>query len=506
MRGTADRTRPSWLQLVEAATVAGALLVFLAYGVRVAALCRYPWDWSPDEGLALDAARRVLHAPATLYGASAVPFPWPYTPLLPLILAPVVALSDNPLLFARLLALAWTALLCGAAFVLVRARAGVPLALASSALSLAPFDLTFWHVLVRVDSLALALWLAAAVPLLPRRLGGGGDRLSWRRVVAGSALLLAAVLAKPTALVMGAPLVLGWFLVDRASAVRLLATLGAAGLLVVVLLQDATGGAFLWVMGFWRWHATFAAQALPLLVFFVARITPILATAAVGCFFAAALGLRPWRDPALLLALGAALLIPGLAKHGAWWNYLLPLLATTGILAGRWWGVAGEATARSALPALGGLALGAVAVVLAATRVFPLPDPADEATARTFYTFARAQGTPLLALRPDYAYVLVGQPVEVEATSLVHLARAHAPGLESVRVRLQEHAYPLLIEGRWPLPAEGGLAAARDGSYRPVGTCILRYYYGAERFRFLLPKGSAVHFEPPVWTLCRPIP
>ena len=42
------------------------MAVVLVFARGAAALLAYPWDWAPDEGLALDYARRVLDAPATL--------------------------------------------------------------------------------------------------------------------------------------------------------------------------------------------------------------------------------------------------------------------------------------------------------------------------------------------------------------------------------------------------------------------------------------------------------
>ena len=213
---------------LSAAAAAGALFVLAVYVSRARALVRYPWDWSPDEALHLDYARRLLEAPGTLYGHSVVPFPSFYGPLLPLLLSPFVE-REAPLAAARLLNLGWALLAASAVAVLVRRRGGWPWAAAAFALLLAPLDLSFWLMLLRVDAPLLALWLWAAVVLLPDSLAPGAAVLPWRRAVGGSLLLLAAVLVKPTAILHGAPLVLGWLLVDRRSALRLAATLGALG-------------------------------------------------------------------------------------------------------------------------------------------------------------------------------------------------------------------------------------------------------------------------------------
>ena len=66
---------------LAAAVFAGAasLSVVLAYAICAWILIKYPWDWSPDEGLYLDYARRLLAAPATLFHGRAVPLPASYT-------------------------------------------------------------------------------------------------------------------------------------------------------------------------------------------------------------------------------------------------------------------------------------------------------------------------------------------------------------------------------------------------------------------------------------------
>jgi hypothetical protein len=191
------------LRIARLTAVLVAAVVAAVYLAHAIALARYPWDWSPDEGLFLDYARRLLHAPGTLYGRTVVPIPLVYTPLFVLSLAPLVDLP-HPLQPARLLQVAWTALLVGAAYALVRQRAGRPLAAVTASLVLAPLGISFWYMLVRVDALMIALWTASAVWLLPRRLARGEDRLGRGRLLAGAAVLLAAVLAKPTAALHGA--------------------------------------------------------------------------------------------------------------------------------------------------------------------------------------------------------------------------------------------------------------------------------------------------------------
>lgn len=469
-------TRPSGraTALAAAACSFAALLMFV---LPALSLLRYPWDWGPDEGLSLDYGRRVLEAPATLYAKSAVPFPSAWGPVLPLAMAPAVA-SPAPLLAARLIALAWTAAGAGAIYVLVRRGGSRPLALAAAALSLSRLDLSFFHLILRPDGLLVTLWLWAAVALLPLRLERGADRLSSRRLVAGTVLLVLAGLVKATALLHGAPLVLGWLLVDRNSAVRLIVALVAAGSATVALLQWATAGGFLWVSALWGHHAFMPGQALFLVLYVALRVWPILLLAVAGFVLARRAGGAPHRDPPLLLVLGALLILPALGKFGASWNYLLPLLAALVVSAGRFF-----ALARIAAPSreTGALILSAVALAMAATSRVPLPSAEDERTARTFYALVKALAArsqaPILALRPELAYFLVGQPTEAEGSGFESLALEGVPGTGLVLDRLRSRHYGLVVV-MWNLPSTPEYVSAMAAGYEKIAVCSLGYYFG----------------------------
>ena len=304
------------------------------------------------------------------------------------------------------MAIGWTLAGALAVYLLVRQKAPPVLAFAACALSLALLDLTFWHVLVRPDGPMLAFWLLAAVPLLPASLARGADRLSHARLAAGTALVMAACLSKPTAVVHGAPLVLGWLLVDRRSALRLGASLAATGLVTVLALQWVTDGGFLWVNRVWAFHPS--QPSLPLLIvgYFASRAWPLLLVAGLSLALALRRSRDSLRDASWLLVAGALLVLPLTAKYGASWNYLVPALPALAIAAARWWPSSGDvlgvprATAGAALFAVLGLAL-------ALTREFPLPTAEDERTARAFYGYVtahtRASGGPLLTLRPELA-------------------------------------------------------------------------------------------------------
>ncbi len=262
----------------DAAATATAVGVFGALLARAALLLAYPYDWTPDEGLFFDHARRLIESPSLVYGHSVVPCPAFYGPGLATLLAPLVAAFPNPLPAGRLLALAWTAASGFSVYLLVRRRARPALAGVTAALGLLPPVMSAWHLVVRVDGLMHALWLLAALVLLPHRLERGVDRLSPGRIGWGTALLFFAALAKPTAVVCGVPLMLGWFLVDRRSAVRLVAALGCTAVVWLCVIQWLTDGGYLWSMSLWRFHRTIPGQIQGML-FYVLSVT-----APSGCF------------------------------------------------------------------------------------------------------------------------------------------------------------------------------------------------------------------------------
>jgi hypothetical protein len=480
---------------IDTFAVACSLTVLLLYAFHASALIAYPWDWSPDEGLTLDYARRLWEAPRTLYARQVVPYPLFYNPLMPVLLAPLVQLTAAPLAGARLLALTCTAALTFCTYRLASPETRRPLALVAAALALAPFDLSFWHLLVRVDGLMTALWLAAAAVLLPSTLARGSAHLAWPRVLLGGSLLVASVLAKPTAVVHGLPLVAGWFLVDFSSARRLLLAVGAMGLAALAALQVATSGGYLWVMGLWLTHPKQPGLLTGTVGLFLDRTVLVLLFALVASFLVWRRDRAALRDGALLLVVGGLLIVPTLAKGGAMWNYLLPLLSATIILGARWWARAN--------PRLGSLVGGALALGLALTREFALPTPLDRATSDAFYAYVQERGQPLLATRPEYTYFLVGQPVEMEGSGFNYLVAAGAPGITTLRQRVEARHYRLIVlmPGYWP--QRDGFPEALERGYRLVGACSLRYFYGLEPFLLLVPRDDPTRFAPPPETRCR---
>jgi len=485
------------------------VLVAAAFLLRASALVAYPWDWSPDEGLNLDYARRALENPASLWVRSAVPFPVAYGPLLPFLMAPLVRLPD-PLLGARLAALAWCLLAAGGLFVLVRGRAGTAAAAAGVAVLLGTYDQSYWFLLVRVDGPMIALWLWSAVVLLPRSLEPGADRLSASRVAAGTTLVLLAVLAKPTAVLHGAPLVLGWWLVDRRSALRLAAATLAGGLACLLVMQLATHGAFLWVNRLWGVHHRLPGLTGILLVTFLEAAWPVILLAAIAGVAAARSGARPWRDPSLLLVVGGLAIVPLLGKHGASWNYTIPLYVALVVTALSW--AAGAVRAAhgpfaARLRPVPVLAAAGLALLLAATRTFPLPTAEDRATARAFYGYTAfvegRAGGPVLVGRPDLVYFRAGQPVEIEGSSFASLATHGVAGTETVIARLRERRYTLVVE-TWPWLFDDvpGWREALEAGYRHVGGCELGWYFGRTVSHISLRRDLDLGFVGPPGTRC----
>jgi hypothetical protein len=496
--------------VATALSVSAVLVVVVVYLARAFALVGYPWDWSPDEGLHLDYARRLLEAPGTLYPHRAVPFPSAYGPLLPVLMAPLVHLPA-PLAAARLMALAWALVGAAAVFELLRRRAGVLWALCGVALYFAPLDMSFWHMLVRVDGPMLALFLWASVLLLPRQLAHGADSLGTRRLLTGTALLLAAVLVKPTAVLHGAPLVLGWFLVDRRSGWRLSLAVGASGLASLGLLQVLTHGGFLWVNRLWALHPKVPGLPLLIVAYFLRLSWPILLLTLLAGLAAWKARSSPQREPALLLVAGGLAILPLLQKHGASWNYFLPLYAALVVTTGCWFAGAAQAPperspfSRSAGRSFPLIATSLVALALVSTRSFPLPTALDEATARFFYRFVLAAharaGGPLLVARPDLLYYLAGQPEEIEGSSFTHLVEGGAPGVEHVLDGLRHTRYSVVVE-TWPITERPEWRLAIQQGYRHVGGCELTWYFATMMSNILVRRSQPVPFVPPAGVRC----
>lgn len=470
-----------------------AAVSFGRFALHTVDVATYPWDWDPGEWGSIDAAHRLVQAPATLYpGDRVIPIPQTYGPTLAMLLVPVLRLSGNPYLAARLMMFAIALASALAAYVLVRKTASRPVAWLSSALIVAPFDQSFWYVLVRVDGVMIALWLWAAVVALPHRLRRGTERLSWRRAWLAGALLACATMTKMTALVFAAAMVGGWLLVNARSALRLATSFAATSALLLLLLQWLTHGGFLATVLLQRYLPHDAAQ-IPLLVAEALRFNW---ESVVMLMVALVSALRrrngAWLDGAWILWSAGPLVLPFLAKIGAVFSYLLPCFAGQAILIGRLLGTAAAAPAATGTWCAHAdttvrrrqLVLAMVVGFIAARHPFPSPSAQDRVTAKTFFGFVKARGKPLLAALPQCTYGEVGQTVEAGHTDFMAFLRAGLPGTGDVVQKVRSESYHLLVGNHQDMRFEGA-------PYRPVGFCDLRFYYGLERLTLLVPRSSS---------------
>lgn len=485
--------RPS--RAVAVAALCTAATAALIYAAGAAMLLRYPYEWDPSEGGGLEGAWRLLHAPAQLYPhGTVVPHPFPLPPLYALLHVPLLVVAGADLRGPRALSLLLLVATLAAMYTLVR-RAGASrtLALVAAATLLAPLGDSFWLSLARVDGLMIALLAWAAVVGLPPTLARGGGTLSLGRALATGALLVLACLAKPSAAVHGAPLVLAWALVDARSFARLCAATLAIGLGVTGALQWATHGGFVEANRLWLAHGQSGRQTLELTRLFVETHAALIAALVVVVGIAWYKGARPLSDPTWALWLGGAAGIALLGKFGAWTSYLLLWVAAFGVLAGR----LGRVHETAALGAM------AVAILVGLVRFqFPVPTGQDRVSAAYLASVVRARGAPILCGKLESLYAAVGQPEEIEADGFPWLVREHAPGIERIFERLVAEQYRTVVVHPHvlPLPAQRVLSAR----YVPVGACDIGFWHATYRYSIWVPRAdaAAVAFDPPPGAAC----
>jgi hypothetical protein len=149
----------------------------------------------------------------------------------------------------------------------------------------------------------------------------------------------------------------------------------------------------------------------------------------------------------------------------------------------------------------------ALALALALTRQFPLPNAEDERTARVFYEFVARAGReirdPILVSRPEYAYFVVRQPVEIEASGFPDLLARRAIGTEEVIARLRDGRYGLLAwTWPWTFPVTPPVVEAMALRYRYLGKCGLRWYFGRLDTHLALRQDVDLAFAPPPESRC----
>lgn len=485
--------RPS--RAVAVAALLTAATAALVYAAGAAMLLGYPFEWDPSEGGGLEGAWRLLHAPGSLYPhGTVVPHPVPLPPLYALLHVPLLAVAGADLRLPRALSVVLLGASLWAMVALVR-RAGASrtLALVAAATLLAPLGDSFWLTLARVDGLMIALLLWAAVVGLPAELRRGASTLSTRRALATAALLVLACLAKPSAAVHGAPLVLVWALVDGRSFVRLAAATVALGLAVSGALQWATHGGFVEANRLWLAHGQSGQQTLELTRLFFTTHAALVVALAIVAAIAWRRGVHPARDATWALWLGGAAGLLLLGKFGAWTSYLLLWVAAFGVLVGR----LGRAQETAAL------GIAALVILVGLWRSsFPVPTAQDRASAAFLASVVRGRGAPILASKLESLYAAVGQPEEIEADGFPWLMREHAPGIERVFQRLAAEQYRTVVVHPHVLP----LTAQRvlSAHYAPVGGCDIGFWHATYRYSIWVPRAEAtsVAFDPPPGAAC----
>jgi hypothetical protein len=175
------------------------------------------------------------------------------------------------------------------------------------------------------------------------------------------------------------------------------------------------------------------------------------------------------------------------------------------VLGCRWLSRALPENAPGPRGAIGPALAAAAAIALVATRPFPLPTELDRRTADAFYAFVkehtRRSGGPILAMRPELAYFVVGQPVEMEGSTFVRLARHNVAGSDRLLQGLRDGRYTLLVELH-ALPETGGYAEAAERNYVHAGGCNLSFYFATAAVHLFTRRDLPLYFTPPADTRC----
>ena len=389
----------------------------------------YPYELEWMEGGAVEITRRVV-AGQSLYTAPTLEFtPWPYPPLYFWVSAAVTEVVGTGYLAGRIVSLAAAVAVLVLLALLARRSTGSSLAAAVAAGGYAAtyYATDTWADVGRVDSLVLALVLAAGVAADRARGVRGGLLVA--------VLLLLAVLTKQLALLPGIAL-LGWLLLARRRA-GVAATCGSTlGLAAIAVLGSVrTDGWFLeyllWelpghdlvaerITGFWV--GDIGVPMLPLLVVAVVAVgaavrrgrvragsdpapgrtrPPLPMREWIGGRGWVARGVAPWLAVGLLLAAWV-----GRVHTGGAVNVLMPGYAGVSLLA------AGAAAylARRGLSALVVAALAVQVAVLARDPGDGIPDERDERAGQELVALLAGLPGRVVALDHPYALTQAGKP------------------------------------------------------------------------------------------------
>lgn len=444
--------RPRGLGALVALSALAAGWYLAAYAWVAVSRMGYPFELEWIEGVVLESVRRVLHG-QPIYAAPSLAFvPLNYTPLYYWLCAPVSAALGGEFLPLRLVSFLASLAILALVFGLVRhetrsATAG----LVAAGLFAACYRLGgAWLDVARADSLYLALVMAAVAVL---RL----DRSPTRSALVAGALTALGVLAKQSAAVVMAPLLLWLVLTDRRRG--LLASIATAVLAggAALALDAASHGWFrYYVFEVARRHTMSAdlAWAFPLRDLLL-RFAPAIAIVAL---LAARSGARPERAT---LGFYGALLVGLLGSawqltlyRGGYDNVLITahvgLALAAGVAWGRLRGAAGGTQAGTRLADAASAALVLQLGMLWWNPVRQVPDPGDRAIGQQLVDrIEREPGDVYLPAHP-YLAERAGKPSHAHEMPFMDVVKGgHGPIesglLRSMRSALASHAYPTLI-------------------------------------------------------------
>ncbi len=299
--------RRAWQPVAATPVAAKVLLATLALGLIVGAAFAwrtipFPYPLDYGEGPLLDQVQRLAQG-ENIYRTDLSQPPYTitnYPPLYMLLQTPLALALGPAFWYGRLISLASTLVSAVFVFLLLRELTHQRLvALIGAGLLLTNPFVGYWSVLARIDSLALALSLAALYVI------GRWPRARWG-VVGCAGLLIAAVYTRQS-YGLAAPLasfVWLWWHPDgplRRQALALAATVAGAGLLIFGLLNFASGGGFFFNI----------------------------VTANVNAYTLALLGefaLELWTTLPYLIVAGALFLLLGLPRRPRAWRLVAPYL------------------------------------------------------------------------------------------------------------------------------------------------------------------------------------
>ncbi len=418
----------------DAATTAVAgvgLASVVAYLVVVAQRIGYPYELTYFEGSTVEVAARVA-AGQPLYGPPTTEYtPWPYPPLYFWVTGVLARVTGVDLTTMRVVSVAASlAVLVLLALIVRRAGGSTVAGIVAAGLYAATYRVSgAFADTARVDSLLLALLLAAVYVGMRVR--------TWRGGIGLGTLLVLAVLTKQNALVVAAPLLL-WLLVRRRSVgVIASVTLGAGvvgSTLVGNLLTDGWYARYVieqlptqswswrWLWAFWYedLFVPFAVSAAVVLVaFMVRRIRP---GSERG-------GRDAWPEDYAYLAFCAMGMLAAswVARlhEGGYANVSMPAQAAVagalGLLLARWLR-SGSVSSTIAWLVAGLMVVQVVTMSLAHIDVVPSQQDRD-AGDRFIATLRQLPGTVLVPTHPYYLR-LAGLPTHASAIAIYDLSHA----------------------------------------------------------------------------------